>query len=337
MGRENENIMTSCDVVKEKKFDVVALGELLIDFTQSGVSQGGMPLFEQNAGGAPANVLAALSRLNRKTAFIGAVGNDMHGRYLQKTFKDFGIDDRGLKFKDDAYTTLAFVTLKNGEREFSFSRKLGADTRLLPEDIDEGLIKSCKILQIGSLSLTDEPSKSATKKAVFAAKESGVCVSFDPNYRSMLWKSEKDAVNAISEILPYSDIVKLSEEEANLLFGGKDRKAAAKYVLSKGASLVAITLGSDGSELYTKENFVKVPSVKVKVVDTTGAGDAFLGGLLSAYLKTGKKLCELNVEDLEAVGRFASVVSGISVTRRGGMPAMPTLEEVEAELEKLKR
>lgn len=330
MGKANEIKREGSCESEEKKFDVVALGEFLIDFTQSGVSQNGMPLFEQNPGGAPVNVLAALSRLNCKTAFIGAVGDDMHGRFLQKTLEDLHIDDCGLKLERGAYTTLAFVALKNGEREFSFSRKPGADTCLTEDDVDESLIKYCKILHVGSLSLTDEPSKSATKKAVRLAKENGVIVSFDPNYRASLWKSEKEAVAAIGEILPQSDIVKLSEEEAYLILGQKDKAAAAEYVLSKGASLVAITLGSDGSELYTKTQRVKVFPMKVRAIDTTGAGDAFLGGLLCEYLKIGKTSDELTFEDLEKIGKTASVVSGISVTRRGGIPSMPTFGEVEA-------
>lgn len=331
MGKTNETIKTKSFESEEKKFDVVALGEFLIDFTQSGVSQSGMPLFEQNPGGAPVNVLAALSRLNCNTAFIGAVGDDMHGRFLQKTLENLRIDDIGLKFKNNAYTTLAFVALKNGEREFSFSRKPGADTCLAEDDVDESLIKNCKVLHVGSLSLTNEPSKSATKKAVRSAKENGVIVSFDPNYRESLWQSEKAAVAAIEEILPYADIVKLSEEEAYMISGQKE-KAAAEYVLSKGASLVAITLGREGSELYTKTQHVKVPPMKVQAIDTTGAGDAFLGGLLYEYLRTGKKTDELTFEDLKKIGKTASVISGIAVTRRGGIPAMPTLDEVESAL-----
>ena len=194
-------------------YHITALGELLIDFTESGLSSAGMKLFEQNPGGAAANVLAAMTKLGDHTAFIGKVGNDMHGRFLKETLDNVGIDTTGLVMSDDFFTTLAFVALSpSGERTFSFARKPGADTQLTVEEVNHAILKSTGILHIGSLSLTDEPVRSATHFAVKAAKSAGAVISYDPNYRAPLWKSENEAVDIMQSVLHFADIVKISDE-----------------------------------------------------------------------------------------------------------------------------
>ena len=198
-------------------FDVTALGEVLIDFTPYGVSEAGMALFEQNPGGAPANVLAAVSNLGQKPAFIGKVGDDMHGALLKDTLDRIGVDTSGMVVDPNYFTTLAFVSLKNGERSFSFARKPGADTQLTSEEINLDVVRNTKIFHCGSLSLTDEPARSATFFAVKEAKAAGAVISYDPNYRPLLWKSEEEAVEHMRSMIPYADIMKISDEETALL------------------------------------------------------------------------------------------------------------------------
>ena len=202
-------------------FDVTALGEVLIDFTPCGTSEGGRNLFEQNPGGAPANVLAALSRLGRKTAFIGKVGEDMHGLLLKETLEDCGVDVSGMLVDPAYFTTLAFVALKDGERSFSFARKPGADTRLTKEEVRTELLKKTKIFHCGSLSLTDEPARSATLYAVETARKAGALISYDPNYRAPLWRSQEEAVAQMRSLIPFVDIMKISDEETARAAGNR--------------------------------------------------------------------------------------------------------------------
>ena len=313
-------------------FDVTALGEVLIDFTPCGVSEAGMALFEQNPGGAPANVLAAVSNLGQKPAFIGKVGDDMHGALLKDTLDRIGVDTSGMVVDPNYFTTLAFVSLKNGERSFSFARKPGADTQLTSEEINLDVVRNTKIFHCGSLSLTDEPARSATFFAVKEAKEAGAVISYDPNYRALLWKSEEEAVKHMRSMIPYADIMKISDEETVLLSGKSDPKEAAEVLLNQGGDCVIVTLGKDGALLKTKQVEVQVKGKDRKPVDTTGAGDSFWGGILSRLALNNVKPADLTEAQAEEYLKFANAVAGLSVEKRGAIPAMPTLEQVMNEL-----
>lgn len=313
-------------------FDVTALGEVLIDFTPYGDSEAGMALFEQNPGGAPANVLGAVSNLGLKPAFIGKVGDDMHGALLKDTLDKIHIDTTGMIVDPDFFTTLAFVSLKNGERSFSFARKPGADTQLREDEINLDVVKNSKIFHCGSLSLTDEPARSATFFAVKEAKEAGAVISYDPNYRPLLWKTEEDAIEKMRSMIPYADIMKISDEETALLSGKEDPREAAEILLAQGVSCVVVTLGKDGALLKTKNIEVSAKGKPRKAVDTTGAGDSFWGGLLSRLALNNVKPADLTEEQALEYLNFANAVAGLCVEKRGAIPAMPTLEQVMNEL-----
>lgn len=313
-------------------FDVTALGEVLIDFTPYGVSEAGMALFEQNPGGAPANVLAAVSNLGQKPAFIGKVGDDMHGALLKDTLDRIGVDTSGMVVDPNYFTTLAFVSLKNGERSFSFARKPGADTQLTSAEINLDVVRNTKIFHCGSLSLTDEPARSATFFAVKEAKAAGAVISYDPNYRPLLWKSEEEAVEHMRSMIPYADIMKISDEETALLSGKSDPKEAAEVLLEQGVACVIVTLGKDGALLKTKQIEVQVKGKDRKPVDTTGAGDSFWGGILSRLALNNVKPADLTEAQAEEYLKFANAVAGLCVEKRGAIPAMPTLEQVMNEL-----
>ena len=318
------------EIIKAERYDVVALGELLIDFTESGKSADGMKLFEQNPGGAPANLLTAVSHFGYKTAFIGKVGEDMHGRFLIETLEKEGIDTRSVIMDPKQFTTLAFVGLDtNGERTFSFSRKPGADTMLRNEELDRKILSNCRIFHFGSLSLTDEPSKSATWEAVKTAKNSGAVISYDPNYRPSLWENEKSAVEVMRSAIPLADILKVSDEESTLLTGSADLEEAADRLLAMGPRFVAITLGSKGVLIARKDRKERVEAFRVKSVDTTGAGDSFWGGFISRWLSYGADIEEMNWEDLKRCARTGNAVAALCVQKRGGIPSVPSKEEVE--------
>lgn len=313
-------------------YHVTALGEVLIDFTPCGVSETGMQLFEQNPGGAPANVLAAVSRLGGKTAFIGKVGDDMHGMLLKKTLEAEKVDTRGMILDSEYFTTLAFVELRDGERNFSFARKPGADTQLKKEEIPMDILKNTGIFHCGSLSLTDEPVRSATFYAVEKAKEAGAIISYDPNYRAPLWKNEEEAIKHMRSLIRYADIMKISDEETRLLTGYEDPEQAAEELLRQGVGCVVVTLGKEGALLKTKQIAVREKGKDSKVVDTTGAGDSFWGGLLYKIAMSGRKPDELSRDQASEFVRFANAVAGCCVEKRGAIPAMPTMEEVRNKL-----
>ena len=313
-------------------FDVTALGEILIDFTPAGTGESGNALFEQNPGGAPANVLTALARLGQKTAFIGKVGDDMHGRLLASVLRDNGICTDGLIIDPDTFTTLAFVTLVNGERDFSFARKPGADTRLTPEEVRADIVRQSRIFHFGSLSLTDQPARDATHFAVRQAKEAGAIISYDPNYRAPLWSSKEAAVEQMRSVIPYVDIMKISDEECALLTDYKKPEKAAAELIRQGVSCVVVTLGGDGALLATADFTVREKGAARHVVDTTGAGDAFWGGMLSRLAYYDQRPDQLTPELAKECLRFANAVAGLCVEKRGAIPAMPYLEDVLAEL-----
>ncbi|MDO4536846.1 MAG: PfkB family carbohydrate kinase [Coriobacteriales bacterium] len=312
-------------------FTVTALGEVLIDFTDHGVSANGQKLFERNPGGAPANVLVALQRLGHQTAFIGKVGTDMHGEFLRSTLEACGINVEGLISDPEFFTTLAFVALDtNGERTFSFARKPGADTQLAPGDLKRPLIEQSKIFHVGSLSLTDEPARSATIAALEVAKAAGCAMSYDPNYRDSLWTSPEAAAEQMRSIIKYMDLVKISGEETTLVAGHDAPETAAQSLIAQGVSVVVVTLDAEGAFVATKDGSAIVPSFKADAVDTTGAGDSFWGGFLCAYAESGLKPEEVTVEDAKKFARFGNAVASLCVRKRGAIPAMPTRNEVEA-------
>jgi fructokinase len=334
----------------QKRFDITGLGEALIDFTEAGYSPAGMRLFEQNPGGAITNMLTAAARLGLKTAFIGKVGADMHGRFLKETLERDGIDVSGMIVTEDEFTTLAFVSLdpKSGERDFSFARKPGADTCLSADELKLDIIENTGVFHVGSLSLTDEPARTATYMAVKKAKEAGAIISYDPNYRPPLWNSREDAVLAMRGLLPFVDIMKLSDEEALLLTGrsessdgdgdehGSKRlnrvEKAAIELNSRGIDIVAVTLGKDGALVCKGGKCRSVSAYKAPVVvDATGAGDSFWGAFFYRMLISGKSLDIIDLDDIASYAKFANAAASICVSRRGGIPAMPTLREVDGE------
>ena len=312
-------------------YSVTALGELLIDFTDAGTSANGMKLFERNPGGAPANVLVALQRLGHDTAFIGKVGDDMHGIFLEATLRAYGVNCDGLAIDKKNFTTLAFVALNaRGERTFSFARKPGADTQLTASELNRKVIEGCKVFHVGSLSLTDEPARSATMAALDYAKAAGAVLSYDPNYRASLWPSEIIARDHMRSILRRMDLVKISDEECELMTDKADPVDAAKAIVAGGASVCCVTLGGDGAYVRTAEGGRIVNGFAAEVVDTTGAGDSFWGGFLAAFCELGKKPAKLTLDEAAACARFGNAVASLCVQGRGGIPSMPKREAVEA-------
>lgn len=308
--------------------DVTALGELLIDFTPSGVSEHGAALYARNAGGAPANVLAMLSRLGRSTQLIARVGQDAFGRFLRDTLEQCGVGCRGIVTGPEA-TTLAFVQLdKTGERSFAFHR--GADLLLTAEQVPVELIKRSRVFHFGSVSMTGEPGRGATLFAARTARAAGVLVSYDPNYRPVLWPDTAAAVKVMAQGLAYARIVKVSDEEALLLTGEREPGAAAQALRQLGPELVLVTAGGDGA-WYAGEGFSgHVPAFHVPVVDTTGAGDTFLGAFLHALLRhPGDPLRELDEPFVRGAVTYASAAGALCTTDYGAIAAMPAEKQIQ--------
>ncbi|MDE7312532.1 MAG: carbohydrate kinase [Eubacterium sp.] len=312
-----------------KSYDVTALGELLIDFTENGTSAQGNPILEANPGGAPCNVLAMLNKLGKKTAFIGKVGNDNFGRMLAEEVKKSGTDVTNLVFDDHVHTTLAFVHTKpDGDRDFSFYRNPGADMMLKKEEVMEELIKNSRIFHFGTLSSTHEGVREATRYAIDVAKQNGVLVSFDPNLREPLWDSLADAKREIEYGLSKCDILKISDNEVEFMTGTADyEKGAAMLRESYGIPLVFVTLGKEGSRAYYKGLAVEVqPFLQEGTIETTGAGDTFEACALNYILEHG--LEELTEEGLKNLLTFANAGASIITTRRGALRVMPSEEEI---------
>lgn len=313
-------------------YDVAALGELLIDFTCLSTDTDGYPTMAAHPGGAPANYLAALTKFGAKTAMIGKVGSDAFGRLLIKTLKGAGIDTRGMLVSDDVFTTLAFVTLDDsGDREFSFARKPGADTQLRFDEIDLSVIDASKVLHFGTLSMTNEPARDATYKAVEYAAGHGKLISFDPNLRKPLWDDLDEAKRQMLWGLRHADVVKISDEETEFLFGIAPEEAAKHIIDSFGVRLVYVTCGAEGCFYRTKtaSGFVKALS-GIAVKDTTGAGDIFGGSAMYGLLRAGGVPEKLTAEELENIVSFACASAGLSTTRAGGISSVAELDEVEA-------
>ena len=319
-----------------KKFDIVALGECLIDFTPAGISPAGMLLFERNPGGAPANMLVCAANLGRQVAFVGKVGTDMQGKFLGETLCSAGVDTSGLIMTDDCFTTLAFVTVdERGERSFAFARKPGADTQLTVEELDMDMLKNAGIFHIGSLSMTDEPARTTTVTAIKAAKAAGALISYDPNYRPLLWASREAAQEQIRSLLPYVDVVKISDDECEITTGHADVREAARYLKEQGVSCAVITLGAKGAFISAERGERMVAGYQAEqVMDTTGAGDAFWGAFLTRISETGKPLRDLTLDELCDCGDFACAAASLCVEKRGGIPAMPARESVNRRWQK---
>ena len=301
--------------------DVVAIGELLIDFAPVSTDDAGYPTLKAQPGGAPGNFLAALQKYGCTTALMGKVGEDAFGNLLVNTLDTLGISTKGIVKDPSVFTTLAFVTLDaTGNREFSFARKPGADTRLRVGELDTALLDSCKVLHFGSLSLTGEPARSATKAAVAYAKEHGKLISFDPNLRKPLWPNDEVAKEQIEWSLHQADIVKISDEEIEFLWGISPEEGTQKLLREYGVRLVYATLGPKGCHFANAQGYGEVASpTGIHVVDTTGAGDIFGGSAMSQFLRLNKEPEELTVEEMRAVTRFACCAASLSTQTHGGI------------------
>ena len=313
-------------------YDVVALGELLIDFTCTASDADGYPTMAAHPGGAPANFLAALAKFGAKTAMIGKVGTDAFGRLLCATLERAGIGTEGMVRSGDVFTTLAFVTLDaSGDREFSFSRKPGADTQLRWDEVKKSLLDDTRVLHFGTLSLTDEPARSATRAAVEYAKQAGKLVTFDPNLRKPLWRDLADAKREMLWGLSNVDVVKISDEEVDFLWGIPPQAGAEKILREFGVRLVFVTCGKDGCWYQNRQAAGHADSLAgVKVADTTGAGDIFGGSAVYQLLQTGKAPDALTDAELARITRFACVSAGLSTTRPGGISSVPEKADVLA-------
>lgn len=314
----------------DKVYDVVALGELLIDFTEHGMSEQGNTMFEANPGGAPCNVLAMLEKLGKKTAFIGKVGKDTFGEQLKKTVEELGIYTGNLLVDEEVHTTLAFVhTAADGDRDFTFYRNPGADMMLRKEEVSEELVKRAKIFHFGTLSSTHEKVKEATRFAIEVAKKAGCLLSFDPNLRVPLWDDLTDAKNEIEYGLKQCDILKISDNEVEFLCGTTDYAAAAKELAYKyGIKVVFVTMGKEGSLAFYNDDMVMEPAVIQKgTIETTGAGDTFCASALNFILEYG--IDNLDEKLLREILTFANAAASIITTRKGALRVMPCKSEVE--------
>ena len=306
------------------KYDIVALGEVLIDFAPAGRDDAGDLMFIRKAGGAPLNLLATVSKYGGKTAFIGKVGADMFGDFLKETLDSIGVD-RSYLMTDPLYnTTLAFVALsEDGDRSFSFYRNFGADAHITCEEIAPEPIRNTRYFHFGSLSLTNPQSRAATELAIKTAKEAGCLISYDPNYRAPLWSSEADAIEAITSLLSTADILKVSLEEAQMITGCESVEACAEAMRRYQNKILLITDGPNGAYVVTDERLIHVPGMPVAAVDTTGAGDIFFGSFLFELIKSQKSPDALTADELEAFCKHAVRLSGYSVLKKGAIPSIP--------------
>jgi len=308
--------------------DITAVGEILIDLTQSGVNELGIPVFAANPGGAPANLAVAAARLGASTAFIGKVGTDSFGTFLRNTLTENKVDVSGMVTDPRNRTTLAVVALdKFGERTFSFYRDPSADVNLRAEEISGEQLKNTKFLHFGSVSLTTDPARSATLYAAETAKKHGAIISYDPNYRASLWSDEATAIEAMLEPLGLVDVLKVSDEELPLLTGTEDLEKGSAILAGKGIALVLVTLGANGAFYRFHGKTGHVPGVKVKVGDTNGAGDTFFGATL-AQLAKFDTLDDITAGELEQIIAVSNKAASITTSRHGAIPAMPSFAEV---------
>ena len=312
-----------------KKYDVIALGELLIDFTQNGLSEQGNGLFEANPGGAPCNVLSMLNNLGKKTSFIGKVGNDQFGKTLKKALEELGIGTENLLMDNEVHTTLALVhTFADGDRDFSFYRNPGADMMLTVDELNLDLVRDTRIFHFGTLSMTHDGIRATTKKAVETAKEAGELISFDPNLREPLWDSLDNAKEQVRWGLGKCDVLKISDNEIQWLTGEEDFTAGVKKIREEfPIPLILVSMGRDGSRAYYGDHYVEVaPFLQENTIETTGAGDTFCACVLNYVLE--HDLEALTDEQLKEMLTFANAAASIITTRKGALRVMPTREEV---------
>ena len=312
-----------------KKYDVIALGELLIDFTQNGLSEQGNGLFEANPGGAPCNVLSMLNNLGKKTSFIGKVGNDQFGKTLKKALEELGIGTENLLMDNEVHTTLALVhTFADGDRDFSFYRNPGADMMLTVDELNLDLVRDTRIFHFGTLSMTHAGIRATTKKAVETAKEAGALISFDPNLREPLWDSLDNAKEQVRWGLGKCDVLKISDNEIQWLTGEEDFTAGVKKIREEfPIPLILVSMGRDGSRAYYGDHYVEVaPFLQENTIETTGAGDTFCACVLNYVLE--HDLEALTDEQLKEMLTFANAAASIITTRKGALRVMPTREEV---------
>lgn len=312
-----------------KKYDVIALGELLIDFTQNGLSEQGNGLFEANPGGAPCNVLSMLNNLGKKTSFIGKVGNDQFGKTLKKALEELGIGTENLLMDNEVHTTLALVhTFADGDRDFSFYRNPGADMMLTVDELNLDLVRDTRIFHFGTLSMTHDGIRATTKKAVETAKEAGALISFDPNLREPLWDSLDNAKEQVRWGLGKCDVLKISDNEIQWLTGEEDFTAGVKKIREEfPIPLILVSMGRDGSRAYYGDHYVEVaPFLQKNTIETTGAGDTFCACVLNYVLE--HDLEALTDEQLKEMLTFANAAASIITTRKGALRVMPTREEV---------
>ncbi len=311
--------------------ELLSMGELLIDFTPAGTTEDGRLLFARNPGGAPANVAVQAVRAGVTAGFLGRVGKDMFGDFLASTLTECGVETAGLSQDESYATTLAFVQLsETGDRDFSFYRDPGADTRLSFEETDLSLIDRCKLLCFGSLLLTAEPSRSAVEKLVAYAKSRGKITAYDPNWRPPLWKDQAEGIARMRSLVGQADIMKVSEEELFLLTNRESMEEGAAELLSQGVSLVTVTLGPEGCAAFTKEFSLRKHTYDTKVCDTTGSGDSFFGALLSKIVASGKHPAKLTEQELSEYVDFANAAGAVCATKAGAIPALPHTEAIEA-------
>lgn len=315
--------------MENRLFDVTALGELLIDFTENGTTSQGNPLLEANPGGAVCNVLAMLGRLGKKTAFIGKVGQDMFGTQLKNAVEEVGIDTRALFMDEEVHTTLAFVhTYPDGDRDFSFYRNPGADMMLTKNEVPDDLIQNSRLFHFGTLSSTHEGVREATRHAIEVAKDAGCIITFDPNLRPPLWKSLDDARREIEYGMTKCDVLKISDNEVEFLFDTTDYDKGAALIREKyNIPLVLITMGKAGSRAYYKDMLVEAaPFLQKTTIETTGAGDTFCASTLNYILEHG--LENLTEENLMEMLTFANAAASLITTRKGALRVMPSRQEV---------
>lgn len=318
-----------------KKYDVIALGELLIDFTQNGLSEQGNGLFEANPGGAPCNVLSMLNNLGKKTSFIGKVGNDQFGKTLKKALEELGIGTENLLMDNEVHTTLALVhTFADGDRDFSFYRNPGADMMLTVDELNLDLVRDTRIFHFGTLSMTHDGIRATTKKAIETAKEAGALISFDPNLREPLWDSLDNAKEQVRWGLGKCDVLKISDNEIQWLTGENDFTAGVKKIREEfPIPLILVSMGRDGSRAYYGDHYVEVaPFLQENTIETTGAGDTFCACVLNYVLE--HDLEALTDEQLKEMLTFANAAASIITTRKGALRVMPTREEVLGFLKK---
>lgn len=319
--------------------DIVTVGEILIDLTFAG-RDGWIPLYKANPGGAPANVSVVASRLGAKTAFIGKVGKDYYGDFLKKTLDENQVDVSGMLSDEESRTTLAVVSIsETGERSFSFYRKNCADFLLCEDDINLSLVENTHFLHFGSVSLTDEPARSATIYAVKKAKEAGATITYDPNYRANLWENEEFAIEMMKSVLQYVDVLKISDEELPLFTGTKDPESGTRMIYEEyGIPLILLTLGADGAYYRQAEYTGKADTFnEIKVADTNGAGDTFFGAFLSC-------MCEMKIyrperltpQHLYSIIRASNLAASLTTSRSGAIPAMPDKKELEEKIKEYK-